>query len=194
MARHRARRQSESMQIKMLRLICRVAEKAQVKMGIGGGIAVSAQGFRRDTVDVDAFFHYRDRQSVVRALRVLGSRYVLEMLDDAHWIAVPPNAAPDERIDLMFATGDPEESAIELSQKKIFRGVEAPIFPVEWIIITKYLADRNDPKDWLDIWALYQRGAYDVKQIVKRLKQMGNQEEAVAFPKFIERLVAFKKK
>lgn len=179
----------------MLRLVVRVAKRAKVKFGIGGGVAVAAHSYRRDTADVDAFFHYEDRQSVLRALRlVAGTTYTVEQLDASHWIAVPPGAEPDERIDLQFATGGPENSAIEMSKPGIYRGVTAPVFPVDWLIITKYLADRNDPKDWLDIYALHQRGAFDISSISKKLRLMGNAYDAFEFPQFMQRLVDLKKK
>lgn len=179
----------------MLRLIVRVARRAKVKFGIGGGVAVAAHGYRRDTMDVDAFFHYEDRQKVLRAFRLLvGTTYALEPLDASHWIAIPPGAEPDERIDLLFATGDPEESAIELSKMGTYRGVQAPMFPVDWLIVTKYLADRDDPKDWLDIYALHQRGAFAVKDIVKKLRQMRLAADAAEFPHFLDRLSNLKKR
>ncbi|HZU84669.1 MAG TPA: hypothetical protein VE987_17185 [Polyangiaceae bacterium] len=172
----------------MLRLMVKVMKGAKVKMGIGGGIAVAAHGFRRDTVDVDAFFHYGDRQKVLRALRTVAPDFAVEPIADSHWIAVAPDAAPDERIDLMFATGDPEESAIELAEMKRYKGVDAPMFPVDLLVACKYLADREDPKDWLDIYALHQRGAYDVADVVKRLRQMGLAKDARAFVEFMKKL------
>ena len=53
----------------MLRFILEVAEKAGVKVAIGGGIAVNAHGYRRDTADVDAFFHYPDQRKVLRQIK-----------------------------------------------------------------------------------------------------------------------------
>ncbi len=173
---------------KMLRLVVDVAKQAKVKMAIGGGVAIAARGYRRDTMDVDAFFHYEDQQKVLRALNVLAADYALEKLDPSHWIAVPPGAEPDERIDLLFASGDPEESAIEMATKADCLGVVAPTFTTEWLVVSKFLAERGEAKDVLDIWALYQRGAFDVKDVVKRLRQMGLREDAKKFPAFIEKI------
>lgn len=172
----------------MLRLVLAVAKRAKVKVAIGGGVAVAARGYRRDTMDVDAFFHYEDQQKVLRALNVLAGDFRLEKLDSSHWIAVPPGAEPDERIDFLFATGDPEESAIEMATTADCRGVPAPTFTTEWLVVTKFLTERGDAKDMLDIWALHQRGAFDVKDIVKRLRQMGLSEDARKFPALIETL------
>jgi hypothetical protein len=138
---------------------------------------------------VDAFFHYEDRQKVLRALqRLAGDAYTLEPLNESQWIAVPTGANPDERIDLLFATGDPEESAIEMATKKRYKTVEAPMFSVVWLVVTKYLAERDDVKDMLDIYALNQRGAFDISAVVQRLKQMGFVKQAAVFPGFMQRL------
>jgi hypothetical protein len=176
----------------MLRVAIEASRKAGVKTAIGGGVAVAAQGYLRDTVDVDAFFHFQDRAAVLGAFRRTASDYQLEELDESHWIAVPPQASPEERIDLMFATGDPEESAIEMSEQKLYRGVRTPVFTVEWLVITKYLAGREDPKDLLDIYALHLRGAFDVGKVQRRLRQLGETEAAAKFPKLLKKLADLK--
>jgi hypothetical protein len=186
-------RAGESIKARMLRLVLAVAKKAKVKMAIGGGIAVASRGYRRDTMDVDAFFHEEDRQKVIRATRQLVEDYEIESLDVSHWIVVPPDAEVDERIDLLFTNSDPEESAIEMATRAVYQGIAAPMFTVEWIVVSKFLAEREDAKDSLDIWALYQRGMFDVKDIVKRLRQMGMREDAAKFPVFIEKLKNLKK-
>lgn len=178
----------------MLRVATKIAKKARVKMGIGGGIAVAAHGYRRSTDDVDAFFHYTDRRKVLAAARAIAPEYTMESLHDSHWILVPPDAEPNARIDLLFATGDPEESAIEMSRAGTFHKNSAPIFPIDMLIVTKFLAERDEAKDWLDIYALYQRGAFTVPQIQKRLRQMGMSQDATAFGDFMERLQAMKKR
>lgn len=178
----------------MLRLVLKVARRAKAAVGIGDAVALAAQGYRRDTMDVDAFFHYADRQRVLRALQLLaGSDYKIESLDTSHWVAVPVGADPDERIDLLFATGDPEESAIESAQPKSYRGVVGPMIPVEWIVVCKYLAERDDAKDWLDIYALHQRGLFEIRDIVRRLTQMGQANDAKRFVAFMANLKNLKK-
>lgn len=68
----------------MLRVAVKTARKARVKMGIGGGLAVAAHGYRRNTDDVDAFFHYNDRRKVLAAIRQVAPKYTIESLHDAH--------------------------------------------------------------------------------------------------------------
>ena len=50
----------------MLALVIQAAQQAGVAMGIGGGIAVHAHGYRRETADVDAFFHDGDQQAYLQ--------------------------------------------------------------------------------------------------------------------------------
>lgn len=175
----------------LLRYILDVARLADVKVSIGGGIAVNTHGYRRDTADVDAFFHLADRQKVVRAIQKMSgsdSEIRLEEIDPSHWILVPEGNSPDERIDLMFATGDPEESAIEMAVTKTYHGIAIPVFPVELLVAAKYLAGREDPKDALDIYSLWRRGAYDTASITALLSQMGWSEDAEKFPDLLEYL------
>lgn len=174
----------------LLLYILDVAKIAGVKVSIGGGVAVNAHGYRRDTSDVDAFFHRIDRQKIVRAIQssAAASTIVLEELDPSHWILVPEGNSPDERIDLMFTTGDPEESAIEMAVFKTYHGISIPVFPVELLVAAKYLAGREDPKDALDIYSLWRRGAYDVESIKTLLQQMGWNDDAEKFPELIQYL------
>ena len=177
----------------MLRLILAVARKAGVKMAVGGGLAVNAHGFRRETDDVDAFFHYADQHKVLRALNKLAPGFVIEEIDPSQWMAVPPGAEANERIDLLFTSGDPEESAIEMSERKSYHGIEAPMFPVDLLVTSKFLSDRNEIKDVLDIYTLHQRGAFDIEEIESRLLQMGFAEDARRFRNFmasLENLIA----
>jgi len=174
---------------KLLIFILEVAEKAGVKIGIGGGIAVNTWGYRRETADVDAFFHENDRKKILETLHsLLPEDFMLEELDRSHWMIVPEGNNPDERIDLLFALGDPEESAIEMTISRKYRGISVPVFPVDLLVVCKFLADRDEPKDVLDIHTLLKRGAYRVEDIETRLLQMGLTGEAQRFPELIEYL------
>ena len=131
---------------------------------------------------------------MLRALRAVAGDYAVEELDPSHWIAVPPGAEPDERVDLLFATGDPEESAIELAVRKKCGSVLAPVFPVDILVACKFLAERDDAKDWLDIYALHRRGAYDIRDVVRRLRQMGLREDGERFVAFMASLEEMSRK
>ena len=68
-----------------------------MKIAIGGGIAVNSHGYRRDTADVNAFFHLPDQRKVLRQLNdQLGDNFVLEEFDPSHWIVaavvLPPTS------------------------------------------------------------------------------------------------------
>jgi hypothetical protein len=178
-----------STKVEMLEFILGVAERAGVRTAIGGGVAVASHGYRRDTADVDAFFHDADRPKVVREVRrSTGPRDVLDEVDPSHWILVPEGNSADERVDLMFAVGDPEESAIEMGELRSYHGVTVPVFPADLLVASKFLAGREDPRDALDVVELLRRGAYEVTGVQARLRQMGFPEDAEAFPKLIEYL------
>jgi hypothetical protein len=173
----------------MLKFVLGVAERAGVRFAVGGGVAVAAHGYRRDTSDVDAFFHDADRPRVIRSIRLnLKPDDVLDELDPSHWILIPAGNSADERIDLMFAAGDPEESAVEMSEVRTYQGLPIPVFPVDLLVAAKFLAGREDPKDVLDTVELLRRGTYEVSDVQARLRQMGLPEDAEAFPKLIDYL------
>lgn len=179
----------------LLRLVLKVAREAGVKTSIGGGIAVHVHGYRRETADVDAFFHFKDQRKVLRALNdVLGDDFVLEELHPSHWTLTPVGSPPDERLDLLFATGDPEGSAVEMAVVKKYRGIETPVFPVDLLVISKLLAEREGAKDALDIYELHRKGAFEVSEVVARLRQMGFDEDARRFPEFMTYLDALSTK
>jgi hypothetical protein len=175
--------------VEMLKFVLGVAERVGVKTAIGGGVAVAEHGYRRDTSDVDAFFHDADRPKIVREMhRSAGPEDVLDEIDQSHWILVPFGNSVDEHINLMFAAGDPEESAIETRELLPYHDLTIPVFPVDLLVASKFLAGREDPKDALDIIELLRRGAYEVSGVQSRLRQMGFDEDAEAFPKLIEYL------
>jgi len=176
--------------VELLRLILAVAAHAGVRVGVGGGLAVCAWGYRRETADVDAFFHEGDRAAVLRSLHsLLPESFVLEKLDRSHYVVVPEGNSPDERIDLLFASGDPEKSAIEMSVTRKYRGVDTPVFPADMLVACKFLADRGEIKDILDVHELLERGACTVSEVQQRLRQMGLVEDAdVRFPELISYL------
>lgn len=175
---------------KLITLILDAARHAGVRVSIGGGIAVNTWGYRRETADVDAFFHDRDRPALLRSLHeILPADCVLEKLDPSHWMIVPEENSPDERIDILFAVGDPEESAIEMAVTRRYRKIDVPVFPADLLVASKFLADRGEPRDLLDIHALIERGACSAEDVRQRLLQMGLTEDAdESFPRLLDYL------
>jgi len=168
----------------MLDLVLTAAKRAGVPAAIGGGIAVAAHGYRRETADVDAFFLATDRTKLLRSLQEISpENFVLDKVSPSHWIVLPEGNPPDERIDLIFATGDPEKSAVEMAVTKKYQGSEIPVFPIDLLVTSKFLVGREDPKDALDAYSLLKRGAYVVADVTSRLVQMGLSNKA---DKFIE--------
>ena len=170
----------------LIEIIIAITERAGVKFAVGGGVAVFTYGYRRDTADVDAFFHYGDREKILRAAnQILDSSFVLEELDPSHWTITHEDSPPDERVDLLFATGDPEESAVEMAVPRTYHKTPVMVFPVDLLVVSKFLAERDDAKDSLDIYSLLRRGAVTSEDVVLRLRQMGMGEDAERFKDFV---------
>lgn len=182
----------------LIELTNKIAKLAGVNRAVGGGVAVFTHGYRRDTADVDVFFHYSDQKKVLHAAnQILDESFILEELAPSHWTITHESSPPDERIDLLFATGDPEESAIEMAIPKTYRGVSTMIFPVDLLVVSKFLTERDDPKDSLDIYSLLRRGAVTVDDVVLRLRQMGldaDVERFMNFVKYLEELSSKKRR
>jgi hypothetical protein len=134
---------------------------------------------------VDAFFHRSDRQKVLRTIHELDDPFMLDQIDPWHYILVPEGNSANERIDLMFADEDPEERAIEMPTIKKYHGNSIPVFPIDLLIAAKLMTNREDPKDALDIYALWKLGAYDMEDVQKRLQQMGFPDDSENLPKLI---------
>lgn len=68
--------------IRLLEELLVITEREEIPVAIGGGLAVNAHGYRRETQDVDAFFRLEDRLRVMRS-RLRGS----SSSDSSHRIA-----------------------------------------------------------------------------------------------------------
>ena len=66
-----------------------------------------------------------------------------------------------------------------------YRKTDVTVFPIDLLVISKFLASRDDAKDALDIYALLKRGAIDVGQVTTRFRQMGLDEDAARFESFV---------
>jgi len=149
-----------------------IGKQLAIPHAIGGGVAVRAHGYRRETTDVDAFFLPEDRNRVLRAFRETGL-HVERVMVPFHYAALPEDATNiEERIDILFPEGDPEVSAIEMFEKLKVEGVPGvQVFPAELLVIGKLLySDRW--QDFADVAELYQIGAFDPDEAERLTKLM----------------------
>lgn len=156
------------MNAKVIRLLQRTVEivkREGLTYAIGGGVAVNAYGFERETKDVDAFFRDEDRLKVIRAFRE-GGFAIDDALSPFMYMAREPTERNARvRVDLMFPQGDPELSAVEMaadakpSAEAIEEGIPPfKVFRVELLVLAKFYAGR--PRDKLDIAQLLELGAF----------------------------------
>jgi hypothetical protein len=142
---------------------------AEIPVAIGGGVAVNAYGVKRETTDVDAFLRDEDRPAIWSALREAGFR-IGKIQPPFHYIAMLPGVDdPDIRVDLLFPVGEPELSAIDSPVPMEVWSVEAPVFPVTLLVLSKLIAIADSPergvKDRADLEELYNVGAFEPEAI-----------------------------
>lgn len=141
---------------------------------VGGGVAVNAYGYRRETSDIDAFFLDEDRIRVLQAFR-RAKLNVRPIMEPFHYAAfLPEGRSVDERIDLLFPADDPDVSAIEMATPGVYEGADASfglqLFTAEWLVLAKFYSDRME--DRVDILKLYRLGAFDVSEARRLLSLM----------------------
>ncbi len=151
--------------IRLLERLLVITEREEIPVAIGGGLAVNAHGYRRETQDVDAFFRLEDRLRVIRALKVAG--FLIERLfAPNHYAAFPPRARDvRHRIDLLFPEGDPELAAVEQPLRVTIEdwALTVPVFPVELLVIAKLqvAAEPEGERHAADVRALLELGSFE---------------------------------
>ncbi len=154
--------------LELLRRLREALRDTGLSWSIGGGLAVHAHGHRRETRDVDAFFHLDDADRVARALRKAG--FELDwVFDDVHLMAFVPGLSrdPRERVDVLFSRDEPELSAIDGPVEAEVEGERFPAFPVELLVVSKLYSDRL--QDLADVEALHRLGAFDPEEVRRLL-------------------------
>ena len=149
---------------KLLKRFLRAMAKHKIPFAVGGGVAVNAHGFRRETTDIDAFLHDEDRARVRTALLEAGFR-IGRIYPPFHYIAVLPGIDdPDIRIDLLYPAAEPDLSAIDHPTLLEVWGECVPVFAIEFLIASKLQAIADQParasQDRADIATLYSIGAF----------------------------------
>lgn len=156
----------------------RAADVVQKPYAVGGALAMAAHGYTRQTQDVDAFLQYADRALWFRALRQQEFS-VIPVFSGVHYIAFDPkHKTPEVRIDLLLPAEDPELSAVEAPERGQVGNVPVDIFPLELLVISKFLSDREN--DHRDVDAMYERGLFVPADIAATLRHI-DADAAVRF-------------
>jgi len=149
----------------------KVAKKVRKSYAIGGALAMSAHGYVRQTSDLDAFLLDEDRLDWLRALRKAGLT-IDSVFRGIHYIAFfPKHADPRIRIDLLFPATEPELSAVEFPVSAKIAGFNAEVFPLELLVVAKFLSDR--PEDQRDFDVMFNLGIFEptaARRIIKSIE------------------------
>jgi hypothetical protein len=168
---------------KLLGLAVKAAKQSKVEYAIGGALAMRAHGYIRETQDVDVFVLPSECHDYLLALRRLGLE-IVSLMGNIHYAAyLPDNPSKEQRIDVVLPYEDPELSAIQFSESMKIMGKTAQVFPMEYVIATKFGADR--PKDRNDILEMFYLGFFDTLK-VHDLIQSVDRSEAKRFSEFIK--------
>lgn len=136
---------------------------------VGGAFAMAAHGYTRATRDIDLFIGDDAREPLLAALRSQGVA-VDEVLEHIHYAAIPDRRDPEERIDLLFPSSEPDVSALMAARPASVLRYRVPVWPLHLIVVAKLLSDRD--KDRHDLAELRKRGLIDAGRVLDVLQEM----------------------
>lgn len=163
----------------LLDLFLAAAGEVERPYAIGGALAMGAHGYRRQTDDVDAYVHYRDRVDWIRALRGQGLT-VTPLFAGVHYVAfLPEHNDPEIRIDLLVPAEDPDLSAVEVPDSATIADRPAEVWPVDLLVIAKFRSTRIE--DNADVAKMFELGLFDPKSVLLIMRHMGEKLLAKKF-------------
>lgn len=154
---------------------------------ICGSTAMAAQGYRRETDDVDLFV-------LAEALNTLMCRLqeqdleVFAIAEPSHFAAkLPGDPDPDRRIDVLVPYSEPELTAVEYP---VYIGALRYVRPV-MLAMAKFYAyeDSNDMRQAADVQAMYRRGMFDAS-VVRDMIQAVDPERLEAWDRMVAAFTA----
>ena len=137
---------------------------------IGGAVAMSAHGFVRQTEDLDVFIKHTDTPKLLRALNKAKVNFAT-IAEPYHYAIIPSAKNLDHRIDILCTSEELEMDAVEFPESATIDGQKVEVFPLTLLVATKARSDR--PKDHDDVRRMYERGLFDVNEIIPVLKHYG---------------------
>lgn len=151
----------------------RALRVAKIDFAIIGAVALGARGHRRFTNDVDLLIDPEKRR---RALEVLNSIGILRaggFYDE--YLAQLRDKSTGAGVDLLFALGDPEESARASATSIDVEGVKAPTAQAEYLVWLYLLSDRA--QHMADAVELIAKGKVKIPRLYKLLRMAGVERE-----------------
>lgn len=151
----------------------RALRVAKINFAIIGAVALGARGHRRFTKDVDLLVDPEKRR---RALEVLSSIGILRaggFYDE--YLTQLQDKLTGAEVDLLFAVGDPEESARVAATSIDVEGVKAPTAQAEYLVWLYLLSDRA--QHMADAVELIVKGKVKISRLYKLLRLAGVERE-----------------
>ena len=151
-----------------------VAILKRLKIGFAavGGFALGLRGSPRFTSDLDLVVEPERWKEVVRAFRSAGFKPNPEGPGISEFMARFVHPKSHFGVDLLFAVGDPEESAREMATEERIFGTKIPVARTEFLLWMYLLSD--DPQHFADATRLVKGGLVDVKKVARMLREAGD--------------------
>jgi len=164
-------------------------ETAGIPHAVGGAVAMAAYGYNRATSDIDIFIDPNQLDPVLGAMRALGYNVRL-VFDETHYEVSSPEldrrrGDREAHADLLFASADPDWSALMAPDLARIYDREISVFPAVLLAAAKFYAGRV--KDELDLVEMLSRGIYNPVEVQAMLRAMQDEEAALAFEAMVAR-------
>jgi hypothetical protein len=151
----------------------RALRDAKIDFAIIGAVALGARGHRRFTKDVDLLIDPENRRQALEVLRHVGILRAGGFYDT--YLAQLQDQKTGAGVDLLFAVGDPEESARVEATSISVEGVRAPTAQAEYLVWLYMLSDRA--QHTADAVELIAKGKVRIPQLYKLLRLAGVERE-----------------
>jgi hypothetical protein len=156
----------------------KMAKEVKRPYAVGGALAMAAQGYARQTTDLDAFLLRQDALAWFRAARAQGLS-VSPVFEGHHYFAwMRKHGDPEVRIDLMFPSEEIYLSGVREPKRAKIGDVASVVLPIELVAAAKFTSDRD--KDRLDFDAMLRRGLFEPETAAFLLRAAGDRAEARA--------------
>ena len=146
---------------------------AKIDFAVIGGVALGARGHRRFTEDVDLLVDPSDRRKALEALHSVGIGRGGGFYDE--FLTQLRDKKTGAGVDLLFAVGDPEESARVEATSINVEGVKAPTAQAEYLVWLYLLSDRA--QHTADAIELIAKGKARIPRLYKLLRAAGVERE-----------------
>jgi hypothetical protein len=159
--------------VETIGLTVRTLRAAKIDFAIIGAVALGARGYRRFTADVDLLIDPAKRRETLAALNHVGIFRAGGFYDE--FLTQLQDKKTGAGVDLMFAMGDPEESARAEATSIRVEGVRAPTVQAEYLVWLYLLSDRA--QHTADAVELIANGKVRIPRLYKLLRLAGVERE-----------------